>query len=448
MLNSIGSSANAAQSAPILPGRYNDSSTISVEQDDSISGQASVSLNANLASASAATTTGQFTLEFAQALQSATTVDPSTGHREILAGASAQLVTTLNALLVQNGFTSAQAAAATSSLPAQLAQGGQINLSASFDQSTSNSQSIAIAYAQQSRSVNATSTLERAGSVSIGINLDTGSLNVSLNEADTSTYHAVGQINGVGTLTTPLASLLLLPSTVPANGSQNSTPGTAESNAFNASVGSPGSVGALQNLLDTSASALAAASSSPVSESETDSYSIAQRDTEVLTTTSAAPSNSTAPSGTAASANDAAQAAEAGLFTAATASSTSTVGSSTSVLGSALEQLRELLAQLANSALHDKHNPLGQQIDAASGTAAQGTAAAATGTGAGANADSSTSASTIDATVSSSTTSITLGFSQVLAVQQLDAQGYGATLYQRPDGSTAQFQAWPTRTTA
>jgi hypothetical protein len=447
MLNSIGSSANAAQSAPILPGSYNDSSTISVEQDASISGQAAVSLNANLASASAATTTGQFTLEFAQALQSATTVDPSTGHREILAGASAQLVTTLNSLLVQNGFTSAQAAAATSSLPAQLAQGGQINLSASFDQSTSNSQSIAIAYAQQSRSVNATSTLERAGSVSIGINLDTGSLNVSLNEADTSTYHAVGQISGTGTLTTPLASLLLLPSTVPANGSQNSTPGTAESNAFGASVASPDSIGALQNLLNTSAAALAAASSSPLSESETDSYSIAERDTEVLATTSAVPGSGTASSGAAAGANDAAQAAEAGWFAAATASSTSTIGSSTSVLGSALEQLRELLAQLASSALHDKHNTQQvQQSDAASGTAAPGTATASTG--ADANANSDASAGTIGATVSSSTTSITLGFSQVLAVQQLDAQGYGATLYQRPDGSTAQFQAWPTRTTA
>ena len=67
---------------------------------------AQVSLNANLNQVTASTGTGQLALAFAQALQSATEVDPATGHLEIIAGANAQLSSALNTLLVQKGIYS------------------------------------------------------------------------------------------------------------------------------------------------------------------------------------------------------------------------------------------------------------------------------------------------------------------------------------------------------
>lgn len=192
---------------------------------------ASVSLDSQLGSVTAQTAAGQLTLTLAQILQSATTVDPSTGHREIADGANQQLATTLSSFLVANGFSEQQAAAGVSGLTAGLSEGGDINFSMAFQDVSSASVTSTEAYAGQSSLTSAAVVNERSGSVSIGIDLDTGQLSVSLTEQSGSTYGLVAQtMSATGPTSATLGGSLDVPGVVNqpevASGSDPQAPAT------------------------------------------------------------------------------------------------------------------------------------------------------------------------------------------------------------------------------
>lgn len=195
---------------------------------------ASVSLDSQLGSVTAQTAAGQLTLTLAQILQSATSVDPATGHREIADGANQQLTTALSSFLVANGFSEQQAAAGVSGLSASLSDGGDINLSMAFQDVSSASVTSTEAYAGQSSLTSAAVVNERSGSVSIGIDLDTGQLSVSLTEQSGSTYGLVAQtMSATGPTSAALAGSFDMP------GAANLPEAASESNPQAAATPSP-----------------------------------------------------------------------------------------------------------------------------------------------------------------------------------------------------------------
>lgn len=446
-------------------GTFLDVSQVAVAQQTTQEADASVSINANLNNVTAATGTGQLALAFAQAVQSATQVDPSTGHREIIAGANAQLTSTLNTLLEQNGFTSQQASAATANLATELAQGGQITLSTSYDQATQASASVTSNYASGASSwTSAVEATDRSGSLTIGLNLNTGEVNVAATSQSYATYVSQGEIAGSGSLAAPVGQLLLLPSSGAASGA----------GAVNATAQAVGSL--LQSSLGQASNGVpdfsdlaadpfggfgTASANSPLSESEVDTYSAAEVETLSLTNYSQAdgaqaaqdaaanaPSvGSSSPSGTQTTSTDNAAAIAASYASAAAASSASTPS-----INSAEDTLHQLVASLNNTKL------LAQQETASLLQSLSKLAAAAN---AAANSNQSDARNLANlggaATPASSTTaggqssdyfSLQISFTQTLSIQQLDLNGYGSTLYQRPDGNLGQVSTQPTHVTA
>src|ERR1700709_397609 len=121
-------SSSFQHSPPILPpakssSTFDDISQGELQQITPEGASASVSLSADLSGASAATGTGQLAVAFASAIQAATTVDPTTGQRELKDGAGDKLTSAISALLVQNGFSADQAGAAAANLKSELANG-------------------------------------------------------------------------------------------------------------------------------------------------------------------------------------------------------------------------------------------------------------------------------------------------------------------------------------
>jgi hypothetical protein len=165
----------------------------------SADGVASVSLGADLSGTTASTETGALTLGIAKALQTATEVDPATGRRELIAGAGAQLTQTINQLLTSNGFTADEAADATANLADELAQGGQISLSSTTDRTGQASSGDTTSYGSIYSTVDATNGVnEAANAISIGIDLDTGALNVALKSQSSSVTQSNHLYQGEG----------------------------------------------------------------------------------------------------------------------------------------------------------------------------------------------------------------------------------------------------------
>jgi len=446
-------------------------SQVAVVESDTEVAQASVSLSANLNNVTAATGTGQLTLEFARALQGATEVDPATGHREIIAGANAQLTSTLNSLLVQSGFTAAQASNATADLATELAQGGPITLTASYDQSTQNSASTASVYSSgAASSVSAVDATDRSGSITIGINLDTGELNLSLSAQSSSAYASSGKITGSGSLAAPIGQLLVLPS---ASGSQ--APSSTTQSDFGQALSNQSLLSLAANPFDAASAAPSlsnasgfgtASANSPLSESETDTYSALEQETLTLTDYSA--SNSQGNSGSASGGPD--TAATGFSFDAAVSGSSSYTSSAPNDSAAASNAnaagtLQQLLAELNQTTLLAQKEAATllqglsdvsakakaaaaakQSADATAASAASSSSTpAASGSGNGSPALTGSDASGISA---SNAVSIEIGISQTISLQRLDANGYGDTLYKRPDGSLGKISTQPTHVTA
>lgn len=145
----------------------------------------------------------QFEAALGQILQSATTVDPATGHREMTATADRELSGALQNLLVESGFPAQQAQAVSANFGEQLAKGGSISLNASFAATSAESftvigfskafiGNIAVS-AGYGTTLSASSSIvnARAGSVSITFDPDSGALSVSLENQRLSASSAV-----------------------------------------------------------------------------------------------------------------------------------------------------------------------------------------------------------------------------------------------------------------
>jgi len=485
-MSSIGSILNATQGQPYAPllssassssaSSYVSTSQTSVVESDAEVAQASVSLSANLNGVSAATGTGQLTLAFARALQTATQVDPTTGGREIIAGANAQLTSTLDTLLVQNGFTTAQAASATADLATQLAQGGPINLTASYDQTTKASGSLSYDYGSSAAgTVSAVDATDRSSSITIGINLATGELNVSLTAQNSSAYASSGKISGSGTLTAPVGLFLLLPSAAVPTGTGTSGPSGSSQSNF-------GQVLSNQSLTGLAAEALGAAPSnsggsgfgvasanSPLAESEVDTFSAEEQISLSLTdysTTGGPSSTSGAPGAVGKNTNFDESVSGSNSYSSSTAQSTGVTSSS-----NASDTLQQLLAELnqakllvqqetaqllqslpdiaakAKAAAQAAQSTAGQSKPVAS-DATSDSSAPASAEAAGPSANASSGSSTSSGSSASNTVSILVGITQTISLQQLDLNGYGDTLYKRPDGSLGKISTQPTHVTA
>jgi hypothetical protein len=461
-------------------GSYIDLTQLQVQQTSTEQAEASVSLSANLNGVTAATGTGQLTLELAQALQGATQVDPATGQREIIAGANSQLTSTINSLLENNGFTSAQASAATANLASQLAQGGTINLTASFSQASQASGSLASIYGSGgASSASAVEATDRAGSLNIGINLNTGELSVALSTQSTATYQSQSEITGSGSLAAPVGEILLLPS---ASGSNSSAAGGA---AQSDSLLNSNDIANLGNQADQGASLAPAAfgtasANSPLSESETDTYTLAELTTVSLTDYSQADNSNAQAGGTNGTGGSTGNAAGAAgqivsldTLQAASASYASAAASAASTANSpasAAETLKQLIAGLNKTQVLSEQEAasllqslakIAAEATAASGAASAGGTAGSTASETPSGASSGTpsdaasdftgsigSIGTASSTQNGDSISVSIGFVQTLSIQQLDLNGYGSTLYQRPDGSLGKISTQPTHVTA
>jgi len=165
----------------------------SVSQGQTTSNQVGATPDASLSLSSmqvvasrAEVNVGLLAQEFAQAANSATTVDPSTGLSEVSATARTQLSSTLNTLLVQSGFSQSQADAATVA--------------------SSMSTSYGTDYGSRTMSISTVAVNERSGSVAIEFDPTSGKLSISLAE---------GQVQSVTSTTEILRPAAALPSILP-----------------------------------------------------------------------------------------------------------------------------------------------------------------------------------------------------------------------------------------
>ncbi len=449
-------------------GSFIDASQVAVAESTTEVTQASVSLSANLNGVTAGTAAGELTLQFAQALQSATTVDPSTGQREITSGADAQLTATFSALLQQNGFSSTQANAAATSLETQLAQGGQVSLAANYAQTGSVSASVTSSYGTgAASSVSAIDTSQRAGAIQIGINLATGQLSVDLTSQNISSYQAQGQISGSGNLSGPVAQALVLPGSSTQNsGGVLSAGGSSALETLSQGLGDnlTNSLGALATA---GGSALAA---SPLSESGSEVSVLAESVTATLIDFGA--TTNTGANGSSGGNNGGGNNGGSGLNLNASQSNALSTASGTPAPSGASTQaqaettpavLQQLLAELNATRVLGQEEVAGllrglAQLSA-NASASAGNSAGAAGNAAASNTAALQTASAGLATGANGTTgsgltvdggyaSVSIGIVQTLTVQQLDGDGYGSTLYQRPDGSLGSISTTPLRQTA
>lgn len=441
ILNALQTQGLPYTSSALAPANsYLSTTSVSINEADSEVAQASVSLSANLNNVTAATGTGQLTLAFARALQGATQVDPVTGHRELIAGANTQLTATLTSLLEQNGFTAGEASAATSSLAAQLAQGGPIKLSASYGQLTHNNGTLTTDYGgSATSSVSAVDSTQRASTITIGINLDTGALSVALKSQNSAVYVSNGEINGSGSISAPVGLFLQLPVGEQAgpSGSTQSDFGQALSNQSLASL----AISVLGEAASGSGhSGFGTASAfSPLTESETDTFSSDESVSLTLTdfTTPGSRGNVQQSVNFDQSQN--------GTSTYSSSTSENKAVTSNSSANNALQQLlaelnqSKLLGQKETSELLQSLPDISAKAKAAA--QAQG-AAGGTAAVAALNGNATTEAG------ASNTVSVDIGVTQTIALQQLDANGYGNTLYKRPDGSLGLISTQPTHVTA
>lgn len=115
----------------------------------------------------------------AQAIDAATTVDPVTGQRELLAGASNSLTSAVTNLLTENGFSAEDAATATAALNKELAHGGKALLSLDWDSAVTSGGAAILSNGTGSAAAAQLTSSEYASRVTIGIDLNSGKLAVS-----------------------------------------------------------------------------------------------------------------------------------------------------------------------------------------------------------------------------------------------------------------------------
>jgi len=425
---------------------------------------AQVSLNANLNQVTASTGTGQLALAFAQALQSATEVDPATGHLEIIAGANAQLSSALNTLLVQNGFSSDAASAATASFASDLAQGGTAVLSAGYDVATQATGSVSSNYGSGSASsASAIDSTDRSGLISIGVNLDTGELKIALDATTSSSYATTSIVTGPDAQAAPLDQPWLQPSDTASSGIGASAAPPYFGGILNTAISTSSTAVTALEIATAQSSPQTAQSNAPLVEVEDDyvefqaSASASLTDVQQNTATSAAQNPSVAGPNTGAVAQQASATLQYVVFTSTTSFDSSTASSnSDSALGASgsVSILQQLLAELNHTELVAQQE-LRESLKKLSGIAAQ---AHATGAHLQSNlrghnaAEASASTAPIadkgSAPSDSQTVSVQIGITQTLSVQQLDTRGYGVTLFKRPDGDLGKITTHPTHLTA
>lgn len=388
------------------------------------SGSASVSLSANLADTTASTETGWLTLGIAKALQTATTVDPATGHRELIAGAGDKLTATIDKLLIDSGFTADDAATATANLSQALAQGGQISLASNNDHAVSYTAAGTTSNGATSSAESQTSVGEVSNALAIGINLDTGALSVSLKTHGAFVDQSASLQQGAGFSLEAYDQGQLAWETGDSQGTFTTSGGTA----------------------------------SPLSETETDSATFDQKGSrQVVDSLDGSPSATS-------TAQQLAQAAPALVPSSApiaTSTTDPTVAPKTDA--TANDALQQLIASLTDPKIF-------KQADAANlvkqlSTIADGIKAQVKATGAALDKQiaarqaaahqreaqdlkSGIHAGHRHGQTANRVATVQVGVRQAVSVTQTDRQGHGTTLYKRPDGSLGKFTQTPRQLTA
>jgi hypothetical protein len=120
----------SAGQSPLNSGPTEDlSATHSTDQYSyDVASAATISLSSDASHIAANSGAGTIAVDLAKVIQSATTVDAKTGQREIAKGTVDSLTSALSFFLKQDGFTSDQAAAATSKLVTALSSNGKLDL--------------------------------------------------------------------------------------------------------------------------------------------------------------------------------------------------------------------------------------------------------------------------------------------------------------------------------
>jgi hypothetical protein len=343
-----------------------------------------LSLNRNLSTQPDNTQTDLLGQGLAKAIEAATTVDPLTGQRELLASAGKTLADTVTKLLTQNGFSADDAQAATAELTKELAKGGQALLSLNQDSSVTDSESVALA--NNSGSATGTQILSSSFSARFKISVDLGTGQVSVGSQ---TQSATSQ--SVTTAQTGSAAGASLQSFL--DGDQGALVGESQ---FNLSVSTDSSV---------------TAPSDSSSQHETPLQSLLDGDQSGAVAPQFNLSASTAPGVTTPSDSSARNPNPLQKLI------QSLLIPTVSNQGTASGNIRHL-AQIAQNA----------KTGAAPAAAAPGIIIQTNGPG--------------------GTASTSVNVSTPTALRQTDPQGYGSTLYRRSDGEFGAFTLKPTRLTA
>jgi hypothetical protein len=163
---------NAAQGSSTTEAGY--------ERTISNSSLTAISLDQPPSAASSNSESDVLAFGLAKAIDDATTVDPVTGHRELVKGAGDKLTAAVTKLLTDNGFSADDAAAATANLSKELAQGGKITLSLNQESDVTSTQAVAGTDATGTAAAAEVVSSQFASTINIGIDLDTGALSVSV----------------------------------------------------------------------------------------------------------------------------------------------------------------------------------------------------------------------------------------------------------------------------
>lgn len=465
---------------------FDDVSELDLSLVSTSSGSASVSLSSDLSGTSASTPTGKLAVGFAQALESATFVDPTTGEREIKSGKSGELVAALNALLMQNGFSQDQASQVTQSLTNELANGEPISLSSSYDTVASSSVSASGAYgANGVWTANSVTQTEQSGSLNISIDAN-GQLNVSLNAKTVSTAQYTGEVKGTGTAPSGPLVVIDMPGGDGSTGGIGLSFGAGGPTFASFGQATQAALSAMENAMPGALGQGASAPSgqSGIKETEVDAAVATALTAAMLVTTHTSDANGAQGNGDGAGDGTDSQSQANG------ASGTSATGQGAGAADSGTDPLSTLL-----SAVKSESDSLVQLLDAVSKTTLSGTKDAqkqlkdlldiarqaldpnaangskdahhAHSSGAGDASDasgvsggSSLSDETLFESISESSTlsyasqtsgassSVEILFTQTLSIQMIDEKGYGSTLYARPDGSLGKIVTQPTHVTA
>ena len=430
----------------VLPGStFNGTFLVAGAEQTTETANAAVSLNANLNGVTAATGTGELALEFAQAIQGATQVDPATGDREIIAGAGAQLTTTINNLLVQSGFSAEQASTLSASLATQLAKTGSLTLSAAYDSDSQVSQVSISSYSAGGVSLaSSVGATDQSGSISIGINLDTGELNVALQGQTSATYEAYGNLTTTSAPVTAAADVLA--STVGALTGESEAADSSGADFAQVLGGlNPSNSGSSGAQSGTASGAASASGNSPLSETETDTFAL---------TVLSAVSGVLIPPGAGAAGSQGASPSTPADSSAGTpqdgASNSPSSSSNSDSSDAGLQSLISSLNEVRVASQQEITSLLQSLAKVAAQAQATASAAGHKAEVAGSTNDGASNAATPTGIQAGPTNDfeIQFGFTQTTSIQLLDLNGYGSTLYKRPDGSLGQITTQPVHESA